>query len=254
MSSAGTASTTELSSIATIDSTTVSSEMIAIGTPNCTERLIVPTSRVTRVTRSPVLALSTLPSGSRRIVRTMNSRAGRQQVLAEQRGRALGEEGERRPAPARRRRSPAPAGRASGRRRRRCVLTSSPSSRGTTSPARGGERVEHDERRERCRGDATAGRGRRPAPRGCRPPASPARGCGRRRRRPRRAGGAGRGAPRRRATRSRRVASVGRDQLGGTTGGVEGAVAPGVGGGGEQVGHGETSSSASSIARITTSR
>ncbi len=75
VSSAGTARTTELSSIAPIDITTVSSEMIAIGTPYCTERLMVPTSRVTRVTRSPVLALSTAPSGSRRIVRTMNSRA-----------------------------------------------------------------------------------------------------------------------------------------------------------------------------------
>src|SRR6476620_796680 len=75
VSSAGTARTTELSSIAPIDITTVSSEMIAIGTPYCTERLIVPTSRVTRVTRSPVLAPSTAPSGSRRIVRTMNSRA-----------------------------------------------------------------------------------------------------------------------------------------------------------------------------------
>ena len=61
--------------MAPIESTTVSSEMIAIGTPYCTERLIVPTSRVTRVTRSPVLALSTAPSGSLRIVRTMNSRA-----------------------------------------------------------------------------------------------------------------------------------------------------------------------------------
>ena len=74
-SSDGTASSTELSSIATTESTTVSPEMIAIGTPYCTERLIVPTSRVTRVTRSPVLALSTRPSGSRRIVRTMYSRA-----------------------------------------------------------------------------------------------------------------------------------------------------------------------------------
>ena len=75
MSSAGTARTTELSSIAPIESTTVSSEMMAIGRPYWTERLIVPTSRVTRVTRSPVLALSTAPSGSRRIVRTMYSRA-----------------------------------------------------------------------------------------------------------------------------------------------------------------------------------
>ena len=49
--------------------------MIAIGTPYWTERLIVPTSRVTRVTRSPVLALSTRPSGSARIVRTTYSRA-----------------------------------------------------------------------------------------------------------------------------------------------------------------------------------
>jgi hypothetical protein len=75
VSSAGTARTTELSSMAPIERTTVSSEMIAMGTPYCTERLMVPTSRVTRVTRSPVLALSTAPSGSRRIVRTMNSRA-----------------------------------------------------------------------------------------------------------------------------------------------------------------------------------
>ena len=71
----GTASSTELSSIATTDSATVSSEMIAIGRPYCTARLMVPTSRVTRVTRSPVLALSTWPSGSRRMVRTMYSRA-----------------------------------------------------------------------------------------------------------------------------------------------------------------------------------
>ena len=49
--------------------------MIAIGTPYCTERLMVPTSRVTRVTRSPLLALSTRPSGRARIVRTMYSRA-----------------------------------------------------------------------------------------------------------------------------------------------------------------------------------
>ena len=49
--------------------------MIAIGTPYCTARLIVPTSRVTRVTRSPVLAPSTRPSGSRRITSTMYSRA-----------------------------------------------------------------------------------------------------------------------------------------------------------------------------------
>ena len=58
-----------------IDSTTVSREMIDIGTPYCTDRLIVPTSRVTRVTRSPLLALSTRPSGSLRMVRTMYSRA-----------------------------------------------------------------------------------------------------------------------------------------------------------------------------------
>ena len=57
------------------ESTTVRPEMIAIGTPYCTDRLIVPTSRVTRVTRSPLLALSTRPSGSGRIVRTMYSRA-----------------------------------------------------------------------------------------------------------------------------------------------------------------------------------
>ena len=74
-SSAGTASSSELSSIATTDIPTVSTEMMAIGTPNCTERLIVPTSRVTRVTRSPVLAPSTRPSGSRRIVSMMYSRA-----------------------------------------------------------------------------------------------------------------------------------------------------------------------------------
>ncbi len=61
--------------MATTDSATVSPEMIACGTPNCTERLIVPTSRVTRVTRSPVLAPSTRPSGSRSTVVTMNSRA-----------------------------------------------------------------------------------------------------------------------------------------------------------------------------------
>ena len=58
-----------------IESTTVRLEMIAIGTPYCTDRLIVPTSRVTRVTRSPLLALSTRPSGRARIVRTMYSRA-----------------------------------------------------------------------------------------------------------------------------------------------------------------------------------
>ena len=73
--SEGTASTTELSSMATIESTTVRPEMIAIGTPYWTDRLIVPTSRVTRVTRSPLLALSTRPRGSARIVRTMYSRA-----------------------------------------------------------------------------------------------------------------------------------------------------------------------------------
>ena len=58
-----------------IESTTVRLEMIAMGTPYCTERLIVPTSRVTRVTRSPLLALSTRPSGRARMVRTMYSRA-----------------------------------------------------------------------------------------------------------------------------------------------------------------------------------
>ena len=71
----GTASSTEFSSIAITDSATVSSEMIAIGRPNWTARLMVPTSRVTRVTRSPVLALSTWPSGRRRIVCTTYSRA-----------------------------------------------------------------------------------------------------------------------------------------------------------------------------------
>ena len=75
ISSAGAASSTEFSSIATTDSTTVSSVITAIGTPYCTARLIVPTSRVTRVTRSPVLAPSTRLSGSRRIVPTTYSRA-----------------------------------------------------------------------------------------------------------------------------------------------------------------------------------
>ena len=109
--------------------------MIAIGTPYCTERLIVPTSRVTRVTRSPVLALSTRPSGSRRIVADDVLARGGEQVLAEQRRGALGEEREQRlrdhdaddqPARARRgRRRPASTVRS----------TRSPSSRGTTSPA-----------------------------------------------------------------------------------------------------------------------
>ena len=47
----------------------------ASGRPNRTLSLIVATSRVTRVTRSPELALSTLPSGSRSTVATTYSRA-----------------------------------------------------------------------------------------------------------------------------------------------------------------------------------
>ena len=72
--SAGSASRTEFSSIAPTESTTVSRVMTAIGRPYCTARLIVPTSRVTRVTRSPVLAPSTRLNGNRRIVSTTYSR------------------------------------------------------------------------------------------------------------------------------------------------------------------------------------
>src|SRR4051794_40085206 len=74
IASAGSASSTEFSTIAPTESTTVSRVMTAMGTPYCTARLIVPTSRVTRVTRSPVLAPSTRLSGSRRIVSTTYSR------------------------------------------------------------------------------------------------------------------------------------------------------------------------------------
>ena len=56
---AGAARNHEFSTIATTLSETVSSEITSAGSPHCTERLIVPTSRVTRVTRSPVLAPST---------------------------------------------------------------------------------------------------------------------------------------------------------------------------------------------------
>ena len=197
----------------------------------------MPTSRVTRVTRSPVLALSTAPSGSRRIVRTMYSRAVESRSWPKQRRGALGDEGEGRlqqhhpddhqgelvssgrPPPS------------------TVVLTSSPSSRGTTSPVAGGERVEHDERGEHAASAAqqVAEEGR--ARRGCPTPASRARGCGRRRRRPRRAGGAGRGAAHSAALRSRGRRVDGRDQLRRDDRRVEGAVAPGVGGGGEEVGH-----------------
>ena len=68
--------------------------MIACGRPNCTDRLIVPTSRVTRVTRSPVDAPSTRPSGRRRTVATMYSTGRRQQVLAEDRRDPLCQEGQ----------------------------------------------------------------------------------------------------------------------------------------------------------------
>ena len=189
--------------MATTERTTVSSEMIAIGTPYCTERLIVPTSRVTRVTRSPVLALST------RAERQAQDRAddelarGRQQVLAEERRGALREEGEG----GLRQHHPDDhegelAERASG------ALDGGVDQLAEQArhhePGAGGERVEHDENGEGPCGGATAGRGRRPAPRGCPRPASPAPGCARRSRRPRRAAGGGRGAARRRASRSRR--------------------------------------------------
>ena len=134
VSSAGTARTTELSSIAPIESTTVSSEMIAIGTPYCTERLMVPTSRVTRVTRSPVLAPSTAPSGRRRIVRTMNSRA----VESRSWPKSVEVRWARNVNAACASTTPTIT-RASWSRERptpsTVVLTSSPSSRGTTSPA-----------------------------------------------------------------------------------------------------------------------
>ncbi len=60
--------------MAPTESTTVSKAMTAMGRPVWTARLIVPTSRVTRVTRSPVLAPSTRLSGSRKIVSTTYSR------------------------------------------------------------------------------------------------------------------------------------------------------------------------------------
>ena len=71
----GTDSRTELLSIATNVRTTVVPAMIARGSAQRTDSLIVPTSRVTRVTRSPELAVSTRDSGSRRMARTTYSRA-----------------------------------------------------------------------------------------------------------------------------------------------------------------------------------
>src|SRR6478752_10680553 len=71
----GSESIGELLTIATSVRTTVMLATIASGRAQRTLSLIVPTSRVTRVTRSPELALSTRDSGSRRIARTMYSRA-----------------------------------------------------------------------------------------------------------------------------------------------------------------------------------
>ncbi len=122
--------------------------MIDIGTPYCTDRLMVPTSRVTRVTRSPLLALSTRPSGRERIVRTMYSRADDnrswpntvdvrwarnvssawvQTTATISTARALSDE---------------PASPATVR------LIREPSRRGTTSPVAGREAVEHHQQRE----------------------------------------------------------------------------------------------------------
>ena len=201
-SSDGTASTTELSSIATIESTTVRPEMIAIGTPYCTERLMVPTSRVTRVTRSPLLALSTRPSGRARIVRTMYSRADdsrswpktvevrwarnvssawAQTTPTTSRARVLRDDAA----------SPATV-----------RLIRSPSRRGHDEAGRGGEAVEHDQRDEHPRGARAAGCGRTPARPGCRPPASPARACATGRSSPAPGARAGRGGGAGRVTRS----------------------------------------------------
>ena len=65
----------ELLSMATSVRTTVVPAVIDWGSAQRTDSLIVPTSRVTRVTRSPEPADSTRESGSRRIARTISSRA-----------------------------------------------------------------------------------------------------------------------------------------------------------------------------------
>ena len=71
----GAESSSELVIMATSVSTTVMLATIDSGRAQRTLSLIVPTSRVTRVTRSPELALSTRESGNRRIARTTYSRA-----------------------------------------------------------------------------------------------------------------------------------------------------------------------------------
>ncbi len=65
----------ELSSIAATVSAVVMMAITVSGRPKRMVWAIVPTSRVTRVTRSPELALSTRPSGSASTVRTTYSRA-----------------------------------------------------------------------------------------------------------------------------------------------------------------------------------
>ena len=73
--SSGRVSSTELSSMATTVSAVVIMAITVSGRPKRMVWLIVLTSRVTRVTRSPELALSTRPSGRPSTVRTMCSRA-----------------------------------------------------------------------------------------------------------------------------------------------------------------------------------
>ena len=72
MAESGTASS---ANIATTVSSVVIPAITDSGRPKRTLMLIVLTSRVTRVTRSPVLALSTFPKGSPSTVRTTYSRA-----------------------------------------------------------------------------------------------------------------------------------------------------------------------------------
>src|SRR6476660_9287517 len=71
----GRESTDELLTMATRVSRTVMLATIDSGSAQRTLSLIVPTSRVTRVTRSPELALSTRESGRRRMARTTYSLA-----------------------------------------------------------------------------------------------------------------------------------------------------------------------------------
>src|SRR4029453_13991454 len=73
--SSGRVSSGEFNSMATTVSSVVIPAITDSGRPKRTLMLIVDTSRVTRVTRSPVLALSTLPNGSPRTVCTTYSRA-----------------------------------------------------------------------------------------------------------------------------------------------------------------------------------